>query len=279
MTSGVIYQLSGTQSSELCVVSLWSLRQHYSGPVTVFITDDCKRIARLIRGDKRLRVDLAPMSLHGGMRPHWVAKTFTYLQSPYDYSIYLDSDTVVLSDPKFLFGHLTVAKCNEMRVLDDHRYARSVRRQMSKFKNVHGPIMDQMVDHVYKANRFVVNCGMVAFAREHPILWELHHLCIGLKDEKMHDEAAIQLCLPHHNDVRYVDGAWNSLVAYDDHWEDRKIAHYHHKHFANIDRGRETWMHHLHAAMQANAAGIREWAGQYNRVVHSLLAGQTFNPA
>jgi len=274
MRTGIVYQLSGLWTAELCVVSLWSLRQHYHGPVTLFLTEDCASIGAAIQSDNRLNVDLLPAQLpETGRRPHWVAKTFTYLLSPYDYTIYLDSDTVVLADPSPLFGHLVLTKVNELRILDDHQYPKSVRAQFRKFRR-HGPIMSRMIDQCYKANRYIVNNGVFGFAREHPLLWELHHLCIGLGDDQMHDEIAMQLCLPRYQDVRWIDGTWNALVAYEKKWADRKIAHYHHKYYATLARGRETWLPHLRGAMEANVAGIRDWAGAHNHHVAGLLAPQ-----
>jgi len=273
MITGIVYQLSGLWTAELCVVSLWSLRQHYHGPVSLFIADDCRVIGQAVESDKRLDVELLPTQLpEGGRRPHWVAKTFTYLLSPYDYTVYIDSDTIVLADPSPLFGHLVLPKCADLRILDDHQYPKSVRAQFRKFRK-HGPVMSDMIDRCYKANLYIVNNGVMGFAKDHPLLYELHHLCIGLKDEQMHDEIAIQLCLPRYDDVRWVGGEWNALVAYEKKWADRKIAHYHHKYYATLARGRETWLPHLRAAMEANVAGIRDWAGTHNHHVASVLAG------
>jgi hypothetical protein len=271
MKTGILYQLSGLWTAELCVISLYSLRKHYAGPITLFVTDDCLEVADAVRQDKRLRVDLQRTELpRGGRRPHWVAKTFTYIQTPYDYSLYIDSDTIVLADPSCLFGHLVLPKCADLRILDDHQYPKSVRAQFRKFRE-HGPVMSGMIDRCYKANRYVVNNGVFGFAKDHPLLYELHHLCIGLRDEQMHDEIAMQLCLPRYDDVRWVEGQWNALVAYEKQWDDRKIAHYHHKYYAKLKRGRETWTPHLLEAMDQNIAGLRDWAGKHNPHVAGLL--------
>ena len=274
MTYGVIYQLSGLWTAELCVVSIASLRENFKGRVVLFFTSDCAQIAKAIQADSRLDVELLPTELpKTGRRPHWVAKTFSYLQTPFDYSIYVDSDTIVSADPSPLFGHLVLSKCNELRILDEHQYPKSVRAQFRKFRR-HGPILNAMIDGCYKANRFIVNNGVIGFAREHPILWELHHLCVGLRDEQMHDEIAIQLVLPRYQEVRLVDGRWNALVAYENQWNERKIAHYHHKYYAKLRRGRETWIPHCKKAIEQNFAGLADWAGKHNPHVATILSGE-----
>lgn len=272
MRTGIVYQLSGNWTATLCVVSLWSLRQHYDGPVSLLITDECMDVGKAIAADKRLRVELIPTTRPtDGKRPHWVAKTFTYLQSPYDYSIYIDSDTVIHADPSPLFGDLVLTKVNELRILDNHQYPKSVRHQFRKFRK-HGPIMERMIDNCYAANRYCVNNGVWGFAKEHRLLWELHHLCVGLREERMHDEIAMQLCLPRYHDIKWMDGRWNALVAYEKQWGDRKIAHYHHKYYANIARGRESFTPVLRDAIDNNVAGLRDWVGRYNPHVQGLLA-------
>lgn len=279
MTTGIVYQLTGMWTAELAVVSIWSLRQHYDGPITLFATDDCIDAARAIAADSRLRVDMQRTVLPKvGKRPHWVAKTFTYLLSPYDYTIYLDSDTVILDDPTPLFGNLVLAQCNAWRIRDDFRYPRSVRIQAKRFRG-YSPVLEQMIGRMLDHNGYVVNNGMVSFARNHPLMRELHHLCIGLGHDRLHDEIAMQICLPAYDDVRWVDGRWNALVAYEQQWEERKIAHYHHKYYAYSDRspdhGPETYRPHLLAALSANAAAMREWIGaSRNTHLRSLLPAE-----
>ena len=47
MSRGVIYLFCGPRTAERTVVSLASLRQHYSGPATIFVTDET--LAAIIR--------------------------------------------------------------------------------------------------------------------------------------------------------------------------------------------------------------------------------------
>lgn len=291
-SQGIIYQLSGPFTAELLVVSLASLRSSYDGPVTVFCTQDVQQIAEQIGADARLNVQLAPTILPRGgyqcfdceelavcpkcqqtiemRRPHWICKCFNYLLSPYDQTIYLDSDTVVLDDPSPLFTDgFTVARCADLRIVDEHQYPRSVRRQFRKFRQF-SPILERMIDRCYQTNNYIINNGMLAFGRNHPMLREIHHLCVGLGSQKMHDEIAIQLIAPDY-ELNWVDGRWNALVAYETLWEERKIAHYHHKYYAQMERGSSSWLPYLEYAVQQDFAGISKWRGRYNHYIAALL--------
>lgn len=268
----MIYSLSGPACASQLVCSLWSLRQHYDGPVTVFATPDARPLAEVIRQDQRLRIDVqATQRFDDCPRPHWVTKAFTYLQSPYKYTIYLDADTLVSSDIHPMFGRFVVAKCNDLRILDKHQYPNSVRRQMFQFRKF-GPVFGRMLDDTYKANLHIANNGVLAFQRDHPVLREMHHLAMGFRQLRLHDELALNMLLCYYPDVQRVDGRWNALVRYQDGWPDVVVAHFHHKTSFQNDRGRAMFGRHLREAIEADAGGIAVWGGKENDRIRALRA-------
>lgn len=268
----MIYSLSGPASASQLVCSLWSLRQHYDGPVTVFVTPDARPLIEMIRQDRRLRIEVqATQRFDDCPRPHWVTKAFTYVQSPYQFTIYLDADTLVLSDIHPMFGRFVVAKCNDLRILDKHQYPTSVRRQMFRFRRL-GPGFGRMLDDTYKANLHVANNGVLAFQRDHPVVWRMHDMAMGFRQLRLHDELALNMILCHHNDVQRVDGRWNALARYQDGWPDVSVAHFHHKTFFQNSRGREMFSAHLRLAIEADVGGISTWGGRENDQVGTIRA-------
>lgn len=105
--NGVIYSLSGPAYAELLTVSLWTLRQHYSGPVAVFCGPGCREAAAPLPDDPRLRpVELIDMDLPQVPRhAHYCVKPSVALASPFDATVFLDADTLVCGEIDELFGY------------------------------------------------------------------------------------------------------------------------------------------------------------------------------
>ncbi len=283
MTQGIIYGLTGPSHAELFAVSLWSLRQHYGGPVTLFVTPCCQELGETICADARLECSLAKtMRLDDNPRPHWITKAMLYLQSPYDHTIYLDGDTIILADPSPMFDDritMAVTRCRgeKLRLKSDHQYPISLRKQVQKMRG-YGPIMSGMVERAEDANVYAQNNGVLAFPRNHPALWEIHHLSVGFRRERLHDELATQLVLPRHQDtIRYVGGEWNALAKYEDRWDRAKIVHLangsHLKDWRGWGghRGVDLWLHWLRSAWEADAGGLQRWCGDGDPAVKSQM--------
>jgi hypothetical protein len=256
-------------------VSIYTLRQHYAGPVCLFYTEDCRHFAKAIAADKRLgpiQIARTVLLSEGNPRPHWTAKAYHYLSSPYMQTIYLDGDTLVLADIDELFECqllFAVTTCNgeKLRLKSDSPYPISLRKQIQKLKN-YGPVCAHMVRDAERRNGYAANNGVLAFRKHHPALWEIHHLAVGFRKERLHDEIATQLVLPRHeNDITYVGGEWNALTKYEDNWDNAKIVHLHHdSHWKNHGqwggtRGRNKWIPEFLKARSDNAGGLKEWAG------------------
>lgn len=92
---GVMYVVYGEDYVLPCLVSLWSLRKYWAGPVTIW-TDQ-----QLPSDDKSTVRKLEP---HLGVgHPGYCAKSRVINESPYDATLYLDCDTLVCGDPTSLF--------------------------------------------------------------------------------------------------------------------------------------------------------------------------------
>lgn len=103
--AGVIYYNTGTKCLARLAVSIRSLKKHYSGPIAI-ISDgpessrECEFIAKVLGVDcvhTTISVDLGPQET-------FLKKTLLHRYTPYDISLYLDSDTLVRRDPKVLLA-------------------------------------------------------------------------------------------------------------------------------------------------------------------------------
>lgn len=267
--NGVAYLLSGEKSAELLVLSLWTLRQYYNGPVTIFYvkTGHVGNVVDAIRNDKRLHVTTQRTETVGdAVFPKWIPKIFLFHATPYRNTLYLDADTTIHASPEPLFANDTfkLAKTlHGVRIRDDHRFATQTRRRILRFKRF-GPVMKQMVSEVYRDNCYVVNTGMMMFLHRHRILWELHHLIYGWRQFGLSDERTMNMIMPHCvDDIEFVDGEWNSLVRYDENWKQAKIIHWHHKYW-NEPVFADEWRSLFSEVIEHNVANIRHWCGLCN---------------
>ncbi len=275
LTKGLVYQLSSPPAAEVLTVSLWTLRQHYHGPVTIFTAEGAKEAAERIAADKRLDVTLQPLEMpqFSCYRADWTVKVFAYLQAPYDRNIWLDADTVVVQPIDDLHARgFHVAQLSNFRFADEQGYAPHVREYLASWDWC-GPIIRGMIERAKRENVPLVNAGTLGFAREDSALYELHHLAIMMCRARQADEVALQILLPRIQSLNVLDESWNWSPRYSAHPERARIIHFHGRQWYRTENGRDLFVPHLQAALRANAGGLADWAGQYNENIRPLLAG------
>lgn len=112
--NGVIYSLSGPAYAELLTVSLWTLRRHYWGDVAIVCSGpQCREAMEPLAEEPRLAPvrlidhELPPVRRHA----QYCVKPSVALASPFDRTVFLDADTIVLGPIDELFhAPLTVTQ-------------------------------------------------------------------------------------------------------------------------------------------------------------------------
>ena len=92
------------------LVSLTSLRRHYTGPVTILSEGEeshrlCEKIAKATNADLREW----DSGVEPGKNRHFLAKTRCHLGTPFDITIALDSDTLIVGSLDELLNDAAVA--------------------------------------------------------------------------------------------------------------------------------------------------------------------------
>ena len=99
-STGIIYLLTNPQLAARLVVSIYSLRRWYSGPITLFTTrPESHNIGALCAEDQRLGIDHCRMHESNG-KGHlsaYLTKTTLPRRGPYDVNVFLDADTLIWS--------------------------------------------------------------------------------------------------------------------------------------------------------------------------------------
>jgi hypothetical protein len=269
MTHGVIYLLTDMQLAARLVVSLYSLRRWYSGPITVFTTrPESHAIASRCVSDRRLQVhhercDERPG--RGSYHSSYLTKTVFLEASPYRLSVFLDADTVVNGDISELFlearsvnlvatafcGMKTTAKPTSdllqcWRALQDDAKMRSYKLKTR---------LDQLLFKQFPA----INSGVFAFRHVPRILRRWDALTLAARNLPHPDEIALQLMLfeTDHKILGYQynchPNSWHGAFA-------PKIWHF--AGCSHLDKGRceHIWLPLYKECQRLQIAGIPEWS-------------------
>ncbi len=306
---GVIYSLSGPAYAELLTVSLWSLRQHWPGDVAIFCGPGCREAMEPLYADPRLHpLELIDHELPSVRRhAHYCVKPGIALASPFEETIFLDADTIVLGevDPLFeapltvtqfsdwvttgkiisgrirqwmegepvMLPHDTPANPGDLicfgRVISiDPKRGDQPRRTM-----VAHPIHHELASRCLESPRPAINTGVFAFthaARKALVAWE--ELTLRGWRHSFTDEVALQL-LCEHAGARVVDDRWNHSVQFGRHREPI-VRHFHGRKHVRSATGAAIWWPWFEAARAEDIGGIYDWGGQWDSAVGERLANR-----
>jgi hypothetical protein len=257
MNRGVIYFNIGSSHLVRLLISLKSLRDHYAGPVAILSEGgDTGEICSLI--GKALMAEMIEWNcgVPEGKNRRYLAKTRYHLGSPYDTTIALDADTLVVGEIDELF--------------QEAEQAEFCVAQFANWKSRHGIIQKRL--RMWEAIRSfdinpavnfgpAINCGVVAFRKGASFYCDWFKMAMQGRDLFIPDEVCCQLTLyryPH----RILDRKWNCSCKYDDpSIPDTRIIHYHGgKHCCpGLPFQGKRWFNEFKAVIDCDLASITKW--------------------
>ena len=224
MSRGVIYYNRGTKMLVRLAVSLESLRRHYTGPVTVLSQgedshDACRYICdRWGKGARIKGVDWPGDK----KRQTYLNATLSHQMTPYDTTLWIDSDTLVRGD-----------FCDMFDAAEQHEFAISqisnwrVQKKIAKRVLAWAPLYP---DWIKPALDFgpAINCGVFAFTRESKLMQDWYSLAEPGRDLSwIPDETCCQLIL-HRYPHKIMDQKFNVSCKHSTPYDkDTRIVHYH----------------------------------------------------
>jgi hypothetical protein len=204
---GVIYFHHGAKHSVRLVVSLYSLRRVYQGPVAILDSGEpvTKPILECLRADKRLNVSIKPIPLERLKRnTAYVGKASLWRHSPFDVSLLIDADTVVRKDPSRLLEFAATGPGFVVtRFSNWHTAAGAVAGRVQRWKGITDSKVDiprlvsKTLGHPYAA----INTGVVAWRDKAPILSLWERVTKAGARTPFTDELACQLLCSEHEHV------------------------------------------------------------------------------
>jgi hypothetical protein len=269
---GVLYYLRGGRHANVLVVSLASLRNHWQGPVCLLCGDDeAVSLAKRIAADPRLTDNFSWSAFKGdeGKRgTGYSTKTLLTGLSPFDETLFIDADTLVVGDLGELWpthGEVVLTQFASW-VSNGPRISGRLAKWLE-----HAP------DEVYRMSQYAypaINTGVMAWRGDAGAFgraWrEMTMRNVGF----IVDELACQLIYPDH-DCRVLDDRFNASPIHSERGggRDVRIWHGHGSKFIKRDAGWELWEPYYRAACELNLAGIADWTPGGDKHLKARLAG------
>lgn len=264
---GVVYWYHGLHFAARAIVSWWSLRQHWTGPVTVF-TDDDESQKMAERAGRDLNLDVQRIKIDR-VRRHadYLIKTMIPAWTPYKETVFLDADTVVVGKFEELFGH-------PLALTSFADWQSQGRKISGRIKGWEGksPAIDVMVRKQLATSYPAINTGVFGFQKDNSDLATWHEITKLGAGLHMTDELAMQLLhteIPH----KMFDDRWNLSPFHGVNTMDVRIWHLHGRKHARVgkDPGSAVWMPFFDRCCEENPGGIADWAGNHDKYLRGWL--------
>lgn len=255
---GVIYYNRGTGCTVRLLVSMMSLRKHYAGPITILSEGEeshpyCERIGKALG----VRVKRWESGVSPGKNAAFLAKTLLNQGTPYDITLAIDSDTLILGAIEELFDAAEKGSFCVAHFANRLTTRGVLNRRLRRWADIAQSDLEAAI-------RFgpAINTGVMAFTKDASIFQEWYTLAEKGRHHFIPDEVSCQLLL-HRHKHQIVDGRWNRSCKHDNpDLPDTKIIHYHGKKHCRDGlpfHGRK-WVMAFQEAYRANTAEIRSWA-------------------
>lgn len=234
MIKGVIYFNRNLGCLTRIAVSLHSLRKHYSGPVAILddgaVLDDSKQkwFIELVG-----KMGATVQRVEKGHKHILVRKSGIWREMPFDCSMFLDADTLILASVDQFLAWIEEHDC-VVSCFNNWRTARGrVARRIRDWEKVDPLLIEPALKYGW-----AINTGIMGFKRGAAILPEYERLTeIGYRAgcrRKVLDETAMQLLLPKFK--HYLAPAEYNISGMHGDWRAAKIIHFHgHKHCRSND--------------------------------------------
>jgi hypothetical protein len=254
LTRGVIVFNAGTKCLPRLIVCLKSLRKHYAGNLTVFL--EGYHDENLIDGiRKNFNADVVYREKSPSDSRALLRKIEICRDSPYDLSMVLDSDTVVVGDFTEIFE---AAKGHDLAIPHFAGWSSSGKTISGRIRG-YAPLKPEYIDAAVNYGP-AINCGVFAWQKGTPIFDEWLPIAKWGDDvAKIYiaDEVCCQLLLPRYN-VNVIGTRCNVSVIHDPGTPDPRIIHMHGKKHVHEEPKCRFWIQEFVEALADDTCGIRK---------------------
>ena len=219
---GVLYLNRGRRNVEKLAVAAHSLRKYWAGAICV--VNEGTEFVELRKLCRRLDIQYRAISETG--LPPYVAKVNSLRYTPFDETVFLDSDTLVVTEIDEYFDFLdgvdfVFTKFANWESILDRKW-----EPVSVWKD--GRLTAKEIVDAAIASAPGINTGSFAFRKGHPFLQEWLRIALASRELQMPvgDEIVANIHLPVLEHT-IAPPEWGVSATLDPHRSDAKIIHYH----------------------------------------------------
>jgi hypothetical protein len=272
MSKGVIYYNTNTKCVERLFVSIYSLRKHETCPVTILSQgveshEYCYKIAKCFSNVNVVETDFG---VEDGPNKPYMEKCLLHLFSPYEISIFIDADTLIIkSFSRDIFEETQRHDFCVTKFADWTTDKNSIKKRINTWKHIYPEYMEE----AFKYGP-ALNCGVYAFNRSSEFMNKWYYLAEPGRDVFIPDETCLQVVI-HNFKHKVLDQRFNRSCKYDNvENNDTRIIHYHGSKHCRIDENNKLlfnaklWCDAYNEIFNINLAGIREWGYLGDRMLY-----------
>ena len=221
MNRGVIYYNRGVSCIIRLLISIKSLRKYYDGPITIFLENsDLSKFKDFLDKYDVSIYEVDPEKLDSS----YVRKIAISKLSPYDETVFIDADTLVVGKIDEIFDSI---KDHDLSVTQFCNWSSSGRAIGRRIKGFAKYISE---DTLQKALSYgpAVNTGIYGFPKNSPIFNEWLELAKMGQSSGLYipDEIACQILL-HKYKTKILDSKFNVSVKFGMNDIDKRVIHFH----------------------------------------------------
>ncbi len=253
---GIVYLALGTRIPPVLAVSLYTLRKHWQGPVTVFADTDAAPFVQKMAADCAPPIDLVDYQ-PPPYRPYTV-KPHIPAMSPHEYTVQVDADTVWAGSPEPLFSLLKPGLCIVTQFSSWVTTGSRMSKRIEDWWNKDREKVEACLAKPWPA----LNTGVVAYHRESKVAREAW-LAETLKHPKIFiaDEVAMNLLVPFYgpDELLVVSDVFNRSPKFPGSDGAAMCLHLHGRKHTKDDRMRAVWLPAFQACWREDFGNIRSW--------------------
>lgn len=260
-TRGVILFNRGYKCIVRAIVTLYTLRKHWDGNVTFFLEDPYPKEFENVC--KYFNCNIVHVS--NPESKALVRSAEVCLDSPYDKTLWLDSDVIVLGKIDEMFEYLDKYEVAIPHFAGWWTSGPTISKRIRRYEGIAN---QTLINKSIKENNPSVNTGVFSFRKDSRFIKDWIDLA-RKGDGKLFipDETAFQVLYPSYEDL-YPDGdgifiapaKFNVSVKHDPNTEDHRIIHYHgQKHLLEDNEKCEMWKSVFNYMCDNNIANINSY--------------------
>ena len=267
-TKGVLFFNRGSGCIVRAMVALSSLRNHWKGAVTFVLEEPYPKEFEDVCKFYNVDVKHNPMSPETSAL---VRKTETLLSSPYDKTLWLDADVLIVGNIDEMFDLLD----ENISVVTPHfaGWISSGRTISKRIRNFKGKVSDEILEKSLVGSP-AINTGILSYKKDSKFMrdWvklalETDGLCF------IADEISFQVLYPSYPEVKICDQKYNVSVKFGNEVPDKRCIHFHGKKHCLDFPLCQLWKAYFNKMMKTNEANINHFAEKYpdKRLVKYLV--------